>query len=197
MHGCPLHTTFRLAGRQPTRRVAARRGTAEADGAAAYTGDSAPRSRLATLSLCTTTPPPGSSWQPGTDGLLPIPCSIVRHKSTSRAALEPNKPHRSDLIVELSVCTEVAFSHIRHNLRLPLRWSSLPTVTRYIVIRNDPHRGSAHRCKIFIVAGNGPSRARTASFSSIRSVINTRPSMFQGRARPSRRFPAPGAEYDL
>src|ERR1700722_4570042 len=90
MHGCPLHTIFRLAGRQPPRRVAARRcasvpgeapctvasdaataAVAERisipvtrpgadDGAAAYTGDSAPRSRLATLSLCTTTPLPGS-----------------------------------------------------------------------------------------------------------------------------------------
>src|SRR5580692_6389457 len=32
---------------------------------------------------------------PGADGLLPIPCSIVRHKPTTRAVLEPNKPHRS------------------------------------------------------------------------------------------------------
>jgi hypothetical protein len=140
MHGCPLHTIFGQAGRQPARRVAARRAarrgaaapggpprtgassaaaglsrSTEADGAAAYTDDSAPRSRLATLSLCTTTPPPVRAWQPGTAGLLPIPCSIVRHKPTTRAALEPNKPHRSDHIVGPPVCTEVAFSHIRHS----------------------------------------------------------------------------------
>jgi hypothetical protein len=47
-------------------------------------------------------------------GYYPIPCSIVRHKPSTRAALEPNKPHRSDHIVGSTVCTEVAFSHISH-----------------------------------------------------------------------------------
>lgn len=50
-------------------------------------------------------------------GYYPIPCSIVRHKPITRAALEPNKPHRSDLNVGSIVCTEVASSHIRHILR--------------------------------------------------------------------------------
>jgi hypothetical protein len=194
MHGCPLHTIFCQAGRQPARRVAgrrvagrraARRGapapdgppctgassaaagllrSTGADGAAAYTDDSAPHSRLETLSLCTTTPPPVRAWQPGTAGLLPIPCSIVRHKPTTRAALEPNKPHRSDHIVGPPVCTEVAFSHIRHSLGSAAAMGHPATVTRYIVIRNDPHRGSSHWCKIFIVAGNRPRAVRTARF---------------------------------
>lgn len=189
MHGCPLHTIFGQAGRQPARRVAARRAarrgaaapggpprtgastaaaglsrSTEADGAAAYTDDSAPHSRLATLSLCTTTPPPVRAWQPGTAGLLPIPCSIVRHKPTTRAALEPNKPHRSDHIVGPPVCTEVSFSHIRHSLGSAAAMEHSATVTRYIVIRNDPHRGSSHWCKIFIVAGNRPRAVRTARF---------------------------------
>ena len=34
-----------------------------------------------------------------------------------------------------------------------------PKVTRYIVIRNDQHDGSAHQGKIFIVAGNRPTAA--------------------------------------
>ncbi len=38
---------------------------------------------------------------------LPISCSIVRHKSTRRAPLEPNKLHR--------YLTEVTSSHIRHS----------------------------------------------------------------------------------
>ena len=101
---------------------------------------------------------------PGADGLLPIPCSIVRHKPTTRAALEPNKPHRSDLIVGPPVCTEVTFSHIRHSLGSAAAMGHSATVTRYIVIRNDPHRGSSHRCKIFIVAGNRPRAVRTARF---------------------------------
>jgi hypothetical protein len=133
---------------------------------------------------------------PGADGLLPIPCSIVRHKPTTRAVLEPNKPHRSDLIVGLPVCTEVTFSHIRHSLGSAAVMGHSATVTRYIVIRNDPHRGSAHRCKIFIVAGNRPWTVRTGRFCAIRSVINTRPSMFPGRARPLRRLPAYGDERD-
>jgi len=47
-------------------------------------------------------------------GYYPIPCSIVRHKPSTRAALEPNKPHRSDHIVGSTVRTEVTFSHISH-----------------------------------------------------------------------------------
>jgi hypothetical protein len=133
---------------------------------------------------------------PGADGLLPIPCSIVRHKPTTRAVLEPNKPRRSDRIVGLPVCTEVTFSHIRHSLGSAAVIGHSATVTRYIVIRNDPHRGSSHRCKIFIVAGNRPWTARTAPFYSIRSVINTRPSMFPGRLRPTHRLPAYGDERD-
>ena len=190
MHGCPLHTIFCQAGRQPARRVAGRRAarrgapapggrpctgassaaaglsrSTETDGAAAYTDDSAPHSRLETLSLCTTTtPPPVRAWQPGTAGLMPIPCSIVRHKPTTRAALEPNKPHRSDHIVGPPVCTEVAFSHIRHSLGSAAAMGHPATLTRYIVIRNDPHRGSSHWCKIFIVAGNRPRAVRTARF---------------------------------
>ena len=93
-----------------------------------------------------------------------IPCSIVRHKPTTRAALEPNKPHRSDHIVGPPVCTEVAFSHSRHSLGSAAAMGHSATVTRYIVIRNDPHRGSSHWCKIFIVAGNRPRAARTARF---------------------------------
>ena len=133
---------------------------------------------------------------PGADGPLPIPCSIVRHKPTTRAVLEPNKPHRSDLIVGLPFCTEVTFSHIRHSLGSAAVMGHSATVTRYIVIRNDPHRGSALRCKIFIVAGNRPWTVRTGRFSSIRSVINTRPSMFPGRAGPAHRLPAYGDERD-
>jgi len=207
MHGCPLHTIFCLTGRQPPRRMAARLAarrvalasdgpprtransaaavlslSAGADGAGAYTDDCAPRSPLATLSLCTTTPPPVRAWQPGTAGLLPIPCSIVRHKPTTRAALEPNKSHRSDHIVGPSVCTEVALSHIRNSLGSTAAMGHPATVTRYIVIRNDPHRGSLHRCKIFIVAGNRPWTVRTARFWSLHSVIDTRPSMFRCRA---------------
>ena len=187
MHGCPLHTIFCQAGRQPARRVAVRRAARRgapggpprtcastaaaglsrstgADGAAAYTDDSAPHSRLETLSLCTTTPPPVRAWQPGTAGLLPIPCSIVRHKPITRAALEPNKPHRSDLIVGSIVCTEVTSSHMRHILGSAAAIGHPATVTRYIVIRNDPHRGSSHWCKIFIVAGNRPRAVPTARF---------------------------------
>lgn len=186
MHGCPLHTIFCLTGRQPPRRLAARRATpapggppytgasvavtagpswsTEADGAAAYTDDSVPRSRLATLNLCTITPSPGSSLASRYGGPLPIPCSIVRHKPTTRASLEPNKPHRSDLIAGSRVCTEVTFSHIHNSLGSAAAIGHSATVTRYIVIRNDPHRGSPHRCKIFIVAGNRPRTVRTVRF---------------------------------
>src|ERR1700753_2824816 len=80
--------------------------SAEADGSSPYTGDSAPLSRLATLSLRTITPSADRAWQPGAGKPLPIPCSIVRHKPTTRAPLEPNKPHR--------YATEVTSSHIRH-----------------------------------------------------------------------------------
>jgi hypothetical protein len=80
--------------------------SAEADGSSPYTGDSAPLSRLATLSLRTITPSADRPWQPGAGEPLPIPCSIVRHKPTTRAPLEPNKPHR--------YATEVASSHTRH-----------------------------------------------------------------------------------
>ena len=156
-------------------------------GAAAYTDDSAPRSRLATLSLCTITPPPVRAWQPGTDGLLPIPCSIVRHKPTTRAALEPNKPHRSDHIVGPPVCTEVTFSHIRHSLGSAAAMGHSATVTRYIVIRNDPHRGSSHRCKIFIVAGNRPRAVRTARFC-INTLRNQYTSINVFPAEPSGRL---------
>jgi hypothetical protein len=79
--------------------------SAEADGSSPYTGDSAPLSRLATLSLRTITPSADRAWQPGAGEPLPISCSIVRHKPTTRAPLESNKPHRSE--------TEVISSHTR------------------------------------------------------------------------------------
>src|ERR1700748_3749076 len=79
--------------------------SAETDGSSPYTGDSAPLSRLATLSLRTITPSAARSWQPGMGEPLPIPCSIVRHKPTARAPLGPNRQHRFE--------TEVTSSHIR------------------------------------------------------------------------------------
>src|SRR5580692_5684169 len=82
--------------------------SAEADGSSPYTGDSAPLSRLATLSLRTITPSADRAWQPGADEPLPIPCSIVRHKPATRAPLESNKPHRYE--------TEVTSSHTRPSL---------------------------------------------------------------------------------
>src|SRR6185437_7194709 len=81
--------------------------SAAADGSSPYTGDSAPLSRLATLSLRTITPSADRSWQPGAVEPLPIPCSIVRHKSLTCAPLERNKPHRYE--------TRVTSSHIRHS----------------------------------------------------------------------------------
>jgi hypothetical protein len=81
--------------------------SAEADGSSPYTGDSAPLSRLATLSLRTITPSADRAWQSGAGKPLPIPCSIVRHKPATRAPLEPNKPHRYE--------TEVISSHTRHS----------------------------------------------------------------------------------
>src|ERR1700689_4340926 len=79
----------------------------EADGSSPYTGDSAPLSRLATLSLRTITPPPGpAAWQPGAGELLPIPCSIVRHKPTIRAASSMKTAH---------VSTEAPSTPIQHS----------------------------------------------------------------------------------
>jgi len=54
----------------------------------------------------------------------------------------------------------------------------LPTIARYIVIRNDQHAGSTHRAKIFIVAGNRPMTPQKPPHRQIQCVINIGISMF-------------------
>jgi hypothetical protein len=92
-------------------------------------------------------------WHPAAVGPLPFPCSIVRHKSTPWAALQPNKPYRG--------VTEVASSHIRHSCGPATAMEHPATVTRYILIRNDPRPGSRHPPKtssLLVIALRQPRR---------------------------------------
>jgi hypothetical protein len=73
------------------------------------------------------TPPPAAPARHGR--ATAVPCSIVRRKPTTRVALEPNKTHRSG--------TGVTSSHNGHSYGSAAATEAQPTVTRYILIRND------------------------------------------------------------
>jgi hypothetical protein len=150
---------------------------AEADGAETCTGDSAPLSRLARLSLCTHHSSARCTCRQ-VRALTAVSYSIVRHKPTTRAALEPNKPHRSGTGVT-PVTSDAAPAP-------PPTRSPEPKVTRYIGIRNDQHDGSWHPGEIFIVAGYRPAAGRPGEKQQVLSVTNQR-----SRAAPPR-FSAPG-----
>jgi hypothetical protein len=147
---------------------------ARSAGSSPYTGDSVPLSRPATLSLRTITPSPVPCLAAQVRGeALPIPCSIVRHKPTTRAALEPNKPHRSGSMKCRPSALEFHPVTSATGTVPPPLWSSLLTVTRYIVIRNDQHGGSSQEQEISIVAGNRPGPMPTAMERQLQSVTGT------------------------